>query len=257
MKPLRVAVVDDEPPARRRVRRMLAGVEGADLVAEAGSGAAAVDLVEETRPDLLLLDIQMPDFDGFEVVRRLSPPRPAIIFVTAHDRYALRAFDLHALDYLLKPFARERFVEAVAHARTRLRHQALEPLVAELERQRPYLTRVSVRRRGRIVVLPLASVRRIDAADNYVVLQTSGAEYLLRETLSRLDAKLDPSMFLRVHRSTIIRLDAIVHLEPRGTGDYDVTLADGARIPVGRSCRARVMRCLHGSSPHGLRAMDR
>lgn len=244
MKPLRVAVVDDEPPARRRVRRMLAGVEAADVVGEAGSGAAAVDLIEETRPDLLLLDIQMPDFDGFEVVRRLSPPLPAIIFVTAHDRFALRAFDVHALDYLLKPFARERFVEAVTHARTRLGHPVLERLVADLQRQRPYLTRVSVRRRGRIAIVPLTSVSRIDAADNYVTLQTAGGQFLVRETLSRIDAQLDPSVFLRVHRSTIVRIDCIAQLDSRGNGDYDVVLADGGRIPLGRSCRARVLRRL-------------
>lgn len=246
MKPLRVAVVDDEPPARRRLRRMLAGIHGADVVGEAGSGAAAVDLVDEMRPDLMLLDIQMPDFDGFEVVRRLSPPRPAIIFVTAHDRFALRAFDVHALDYLLKPFARERFVEAVTLARTRLGHVALDLLVADLHRQRPYLTRVSVRRRGRIVVVPITSVWRVDAADNYVTLQTAGGEFLLRETLSRIDAQLDPLMFLRVHRSTIVRIDRITQLQSRGNGDYDVTLTDGGRVPVGRGCRARVLRCLRG-----------
>jgi two-component system LytT family response regulator len=226
---------------------MLGGVEGIDVAGEAGSGTAAVDLIEESRPHLVFLDIQMPDYDGFEVVRRLTPPRPEVIFVTAYDAFALRAFALHALDYLLKPFTRERFADAVAHARTRLERRRgadLDPLVADLHRARPYLARVSVRRGGRLVVVPLTDVTRIEAADNYVSLHTAGGEFLLRETINRVEARLDPAIFLRVHRSTIVRLDRIVSLDARGRGDYDVVLKDRGPVAVGRSYRASVLRAL-------------
>jgi two-component system LytT family response regulator len=247
MTSLRIAVVDDEPPARRRIRRLCGQCPGVDVVGEAGSGHAAVDLVERLQPDVLLLDIQMPDFDGFEVVRRLRPPRPAIIFVTAYDEFALRAFELHALDYLLKPFTSERFVDAIGHAgRLVLSNQraTLDPLLDVLARERPYLSRVSIKQGSRIHVVALSNVSRIEAADNYVTLHTPDGEYLWRETLNRVEARVDPGRFVRVHRSTIVRLDLVDRFDERSRGDYDVVLRDGSRVALGRSYRSRVLRAL-------------
>jgi two-component system LytT family response regulator len=247
MKQLRVAVVDDEPPARRRVRRMLAGIEGIETIGEAGSGTAALELVAATQPDVLLLDIQMPDFDGFEVVRRLESPRPSVIFITAYDEHALKAFELHALDYLLKPFTRERFEDAIEHARRRQadsRADTLDPLVAELDRDHPYLERVSIRGNGRTVIVALSDVVRIDAADNYVILRTPTGEFLLRETLNGLEARLNPRVFIRVHRSVIVRISEIASLDVRGRGDYDVVLRSGGKVGLGRAFRTRILRAL-------------
>jgi two-component system LytT family response regulator len=226
---------------------MLADIEAVEVVGEAGTGTSALELIEESHPDLVLLDIQMPDLDGFDVVRRLGPPRPAVVFVTAYDEFALKAFALHALDYLLKPFTRERFADAIEYARTSLarsRGDALEPLIAALGRARPFLERVSVRRRGRVVVVSLKDVVRIDAADNYVSLRTPDGEFLVRETVNRLEARLDPAVFIRIHRSVIVRADQIVSLDMRGRGDYDVVLGDGTRVGLGRGFRSRVLRAL-------------
>jgi two-component system LytT family response regulator len=226
---------------------MIGGLGAVELVGEAGTGQAAVDLVTESRPDLLLLDIQMPDFDGFEVVRRLAPPRPEVVFVTAFDDWALRAFELHALDYLLKPFTSERLADAIAHARVRLGRgetTVLDPLLTALARDRPYLEQVSVRRGDQVLFVRLSDVLRIDAADNYVTLRTDGAEYLWRETMNRIAARLDPGEFIRVQRSAIVRIRWIATLDARGRGDYDVVMRDGGRVGLGRSYRAAVMRTL-------------
>jgi two-component system LytT family response regulator len=250
---LRVVLVDDEPVARRRMRRMLRRELDIDVVAEAGEGRAAIETITTHRPDLVFLDVQMPELDGFEVVREIGASRlPAVVFVTAFDRYALRAFEVHAIDYLLKPFSPERLHESVEQVRLRLgsavRDTGPDPrLVALLEELRErvrYLQRIPVRAGARIVLLDTADVDWIQAADNYVVFHSGGREYLMRETLARLEQELDPQQFVRIHRSTMVRLDRIGEMLPSVHGDFRVTLKTGAQITLSRFYRDRVERVL-------------
>jgi two-component system LytT family response regulator len=240
--PLRVVIVDDEPIARRRLRRLLGETDSVDVVGEAGDAAAALERVRSTCPDLVLLDVQMPVADGFTVAARLPAPAPLVVFVTAFDRYAVQAFEIHAVDYLLKPVARDRLVEAIARARERLAGRApaqmIGRIVEALRPPRP-LDRVPIRARGRVELVDVGAIDWISAADNYVTLHCGGRSYLLRETLSRFEAGLDPMRFVRVHRSTIVRLDAVVRLASAQRGDYEVTLRDGATVTLSRTYRAR------------------
>jgi two-component system LytT family response regulator len=244
---IRVVIVDDEVPARTRVRRLLAGHGDIEIVAECGDGASAVQSIEADMPDLVLLDIQMPELDGFDVLQSLDMPRlPAIIFVTAFDHYALRAFQVHALDYILKPVEADRLNEALAHARLRLAERrsggdaGLPALMRELTRDRPYFSRVPVRLDGRVRVVDLADVDWIGAADNYVALHCGPREYLVRDTIARFEERLDPRQFVRIHRSAIVRLDRISELIPDLHGDFQVRLKDGTVLAMSRTFRPRV-----------------
>lgn len=243
---LRVIIVDDEPPARTRLRRLLKADADIDLIAECSDGAGAVQTIESTRPDLVLLDVQMPELDGFEVLRALDMPRlPAVIFVTAFDKYALRAFEVHALDYVLKPVEADRLGEALDHARRRIaEHRSatagLADLLRDLKGDRAYLTRVPVRSEGKVKVIDLADVDWLSAADNYVTLHAAGREYLVRDTLAALERRLDPQLFVRVHRSTITRLDRIAELMPDAHGDFTIRLKDGTRLDMSRTYRSTV-----------------
>jgi two-component system LytT family response regulator len=240
-------LVDDEVPARARLRRLLAAHGDVEIVGECGDGASAVQAIEAATPDLVLLDIQMPELDGFDVLQALEMPRlPEIIFVSAFDQYALRAFRVHALDYVLKPVEAERLSEALDHARVRLRDRrstadpALAGLLQELTKDRPYLSRVPVRSEGRVRVVDLADVDWIGAADNYVALHAGGREYLVRDTIAGFEQRLDPRHFVRIHRSTIVRLDRIVELVPDLHGDYQVRLKGGATLALSRTFRPRL-----------------
>jgi two-component system, LytTR family, response regulator len=245
----RVVVVDDEPLARRRLKRLLAASGAATMVGEAGDGLTAVACINELRPDVVLLDVQMPELDGFGVVSRLTPPAPLIIFLTAFDRYAIRAFEVHAVDYLLKPVSRERLADALSHARGRLasreddRDANVAALIESLAR-RPGVTRLPVRSEGRVELVDVGAIDWIEAADNYVVLHAGGRTHVLRETLARLEQRLDPEEFVRIHRSAIVRLDRVVRLESASRGDYDVTLRDGTRLTLSRTCRGRLERAI-------------
>jgi two-component system LytT family response regulator len=246
---VRALVVDDEAPARRRIRRLLAADSGITVVGECGDGESALALIARERPDLVFLDVQMPERDGFGVVQALPAGElPAILFVTAHDRYALRAFDVHAVDYLLKPFSGERFRTALARARERIARHAADPGLASLAgtlRSRPaYLTRVPVRTGGRTVFVDLAAVDWMDAADNYVRLHVKQREYLVRETLASLEAQIDPERFVRVHRSAIVQVDRVVEIRPQSHGDAELLLDGGARVAVSRTWRERVQSAL-------------
>jgi two-component system LytT family response regulator len=239
---VRTLVVDDEAPARRRIRRLLASEDGVTVVGECGDGASAIALIESMRPDLVFLDVQMPERDGFEVVKAIPRTKlPAILFVTAYDQYALRAFDVHAVDYLLKPFTGERFRTALARARERIARRAadagLATLAATLRNRPDYLTRLPVRTGGRTVFVEMGAVDWLEAADNYVRLHVKQREYLARETLGSLEARLDPERFVRIHRSVIVQLDRIA--ETRGTthGDAEVRLRDGHTLTVSRTWR--------------------
>ena len=243
---LRVIIVDDEPPARTRLRRLLRAHADIELTAECGDGAAAVQAIESTTPDLVLLDVQMPELDGFEVLRALDMPRlPAVIFVTAFDKYALRAFEVHALDYVLKPVEADRLDEALDHARRRIaEHRSatagLAELLRDLKRDRAYLTRIPVRSEGKVKVIDLIDVDWLSAADNYVTLHAGGREYLVRDTLAALERRLDPRSFVRVHRSTIVRFDRIAELMPDAHGDFAIRMSDGTRLAMSRTYRASV-----------------
>jgi len=246
---LRALIVDDEPIARRRIRRLLRDLGEVEIAGECGDGRSALDAIDSTDPQLVFLDVQMPNLDGFDVVAQLHPKRrPAIIFVTAFDRYALRAFEVHAVDYLLKPIAPARLRLAVERARERIergtRHTGLASLVRELRDTRRHLARLAVRTRGRIVMVDVDAIDWIQAADNYVTVHARGREYLLRETLAALERQLDPARFARIHRSAIVALDRIVELRPSSHGDFDVRLRDGTPLTLSRSWREHVERAL-------------
>ena len=243
---LRALIVDDEAPARRRIRRLLAAEADVTVVGECGDGASAISTIAETRPDLVFLDVQMPERDGFEVVKALAPRRlPAVLFVTAFDRYALQAFEVHAVDYLLKPFTGERFRTALDRARERITQHVHDPALAELAkalRNRPaYLSRLPIRSAGRTVFVDLDAVDWLEAADNYVRVHVGQREHLLRETLATLEAQLDPERFARIHRSAIVRLDGVVEIRPTSHGDAEVVLRNGSRLTASRTWRHKLM----------------
>ena len=248
---LRVLIVDDEPVARRRIRRLLRADRDIDVVGEAADGAAAVQAIADKQPDLVFLDVQMPELDGFGVLRRVGPERaPGVIFVTAFDQYALRAFEVHAVDYLLKPFTRERLLDAVARVRESHlageRHEdpRLVALLEELTERPRFLRRLPARAGSRIVLVDATDIDWLQAADNYVLVHSGGREYLMRETLTRLEGELDPHEFVRIHRSVLVRLDRIGDLVPTVHGDYRVTLKNGVQLTLSRTYRDRVERVL-------------
>lgn len=245
---IRTLIVDDEPLARRRLRRLLRAGRDVDVVGECADGATAVDTIRTVAPDLVLLDVQMPELDGFRVLQALGQTRlPDVIFVTAHDRYAVRAFEVHALDYLLKPVDADRLARALERARARLTERQRGPvdprllaLLQDLAVERRYLTRIPVKSEGRVLVVDLADVDWIGAADNYVTLHAGSREYLLRDTMGRLERELDPERFVRIHRSAIVQLDRIRELVSDFHGDFEVVLRDGSRLTLSRSYRAKV-----------------
>ena len=243
---IKVVIVDDEPPARTRLKRLLAAHPDVQIAGECGDGAAAVQAIETASPDLVLLDIQMPELDGFDVLQSLDMPRlPEIIFVSAFDQYALRAFRVHALDYVVKPVEGDRLGEALAHARVRLAdrqatNNALTGLLRELSTDRQRLTRIPVRAEGKVRVVDLADVDWIGAADNYVALHCGAREYLVRDTIAGLEQRLDPEHFIRIHRSTIVRIERIAELQPDLHGDFQVRLTTGATLALSRTFRPRL-----------------
>ena len=240
---LRILIVDDEPPARARLSRLLEAHHDVEVVGECGDGANAVQAIETALPDLILLDVQMPELDGFEVLRTLDVPKmPAVIFVTAFDKYAVRAFEVHALDYVVKPVEQARFDHALSRARQHLNEpqEAIAGLLRELARERTYLLRIPVRSDGRVKVIDLEDVDWLGAADNYVTIHAGGREYLVRDTIAAVERRLDPSQFARVHRSTIVRIDRIAELVPDLHGDFRIRLKNGAELALSRTYRARV-----------------
>ena len=245
---IRVVIVDDEPLARERIRTMLEGRGDLRIVAECGDGEKAVELLRREKPDLVFLDVQIPEFDGFAVLEALgSEPLPVIVFVTAFDEYAIRAFDVSAVDYLLKPFDRDRFEKALDRARDRLARapvgdadRELRAFIAQLRAEHAYTTRFVVRSEGKLSFVRAQDVDWIDAAGNYVRLHAGGKAHLLRETMKAVESRLNPETFLRVHRSAIVNVDRIVSLEPYFHGEYVVTMRDGAKLTSSRSHSARL-----------------
>ena len=243
---LRVVLVDDEPLARERLTRLLGNEEGVEIVAECGDGSTAVDAVKKQKPNLLLLDIQMPGMDGFDVVHALDPKTlPSIVFVTAYDQHAVRAFEARALDYLLKPVSRTRLREALARARERLQvatpaqvlPQALIDLLAEREATAGRVRRLLVRNGERISFVRAEDVDWIEAAGNYALLHTGRESHIIRETMSALESQLPADTFLRVSRSAILNLRRVRELQSLAPGEHVAILTDGQRVPITRSLR--------------------
>lgn len=236
---LRIAIVDDEPLVRRGIRAALAHETSVTIVAEAGNGIDAVSLLLESRPDVVLLDVQMPVLDGFGVLEALGDDRPpAVIFVTAFDIYAVRAFTEHAVDYLLKPFDDARLLTAIERVRERqdrtLQHRAVSTMLEQRE-QAPQ--RFAVRIGSRVRVVPLDAVHWFEAADNYVALHTSDGQFLVRDTLSALDRRLPATSHARTHRSAIVTLARVREWKSLPSGDAEIVLENGEIVPLSRSYR--------------------
>ena len=246
MTALRVLIVDDEPLARKRLERLLRDEPDARVVGECGQAGEAITSVDQLDPDLVLLDIQLPDGDGFAVLEGIHRDRwPAIVFVTAYDEYAVRAFDAHAVDYLVKPVQAPRLREALR--RVRERNTSREPAgervldaLRELRDRQPYRDRILVKVGDRAFFVRVADIDWIEAAGNYVRVHVGKSTYLLRETMTSLARLLDPTRLPRIHRSTIVNLDRVVELRPWARGDYHVHLKDGTTLLLSRSYRNKV-----------------
>jgi two-component system LytT family response regulator len=254
MKAMRALIVDDEPLARDCIRLALEGLAEIELVGECADGESAVRDIRLLEPDLVFLDVQMPGMNGFDVIDALgSEAMPAVVFVTAFDQHAIRAFEIHALDYLLKPFDDVRLKEAVRHARKTIDAGRIGPLVerltslleSRLATQRRPLRRLAVRDRDRIRYVALADVDYLTAQGNYVRLHVPAATHLVRCTLAALERDLDPSKFQRIHRSTIANLDRIAELEPFAGGDYIAILHDRQKLRVSRTYREALLNAGH------------
>src|SRR5262245_52853592 len=243
MSTLRIAIVDDEPPARMIVREYLDAEPDVEVVAECANGLDAVKAVAELKPDLLLLDVQMPKLDGFEVLELVGRDT-AVIFATAYDEYALKAFEVHAVDYLLKPFSRERLQEALARARQRLQRPTPPPAPTEVSAAaRPAgsrLTRLVVRDGTGVHLVPIDKVYYVEAQDDYSSIRTGGRALLKEQALTNLESQLDPRRFVRIHRSYLLNLDRLSGLETTGKDTRIAVLRDGTRLPVSRSGYARL-----------------
>ena len=241
MADLRVLVVDDEPLVREGLRVLLEREAGVRILGEARNGEEALDRIRELRPDLVLLDVRMPGMDGLAVVAALAPAeRPAFVFVTAHGEYAIQAFDMHAVDYLLKPFDAERFATALRRARGRMSEgtaDRLEALLATLRPARAYSERFLLKHEGAVVVVPANDIEWIEAADNYVKIHARTGRYMAREPLKQIEAKLDPARFARVHRSAIVNLSRVKSLDPVTSGEAIITLTTGTRLTLSRGYR--------------------
>jgi two-component system, LytTR family, response regulator len=239
---LRIVIVDDEPLARALLREYAQGDAGLEIVADCANGFEAVKAVAELKPDLVLLDVQMPKLDGFEVLELLGREQP-VIFVTAYDQYALRAFEVHAVDYLLKPFSAERFQEAMQRARERMRAKAAVPLDAIVREARPRTgpaERILIRDGANVHVLPADAIDYVEAQDDYVAFKSAGKQYLKDQTLAAVEAMLDPARFVRIHRSFILNIDRIAKVELYAKDSRMAILRDGTRLPVSRAGYARL-----------------
>lgn len=246
---LRVLVVDDERHAREKLLGHLREERGVEIVGEAGNGLEAVEVINRLKPNLVFLDVQMPGLDGFEVIEAVgAADMPAVVFVTAFDEHALHAFEVEAVDYLLKPFDTRRFRKAFERARRRLADPASNsdgPQIARLlEAWRPgtYLTRLVVSERGRVFLVRVDTVTHMTAEGNYVRVHTASRSHLRRDTLARLERRLDPSRFARIHRSGIVAIDAVQELQPWSHGDSIVILTTGEKLRLSRRYHARLLK---------------
>ena len=244
----RVIIADDEPLARARLRMLLADEPWIDVIAECSDGPSAIAAIEKFQPELVFLDVQMPGGSGFEVIEAVGAGRmPFVIFVTAFDRYALRAFDVHALDYLLKPFDRDRFRDALTRARERIERRSdgdlerrLLAIVSDLKPGPQPLERFVIKAGGRVFFLRAEDIEWIEAAGNYVKLHVGAETHVFRETMNSLEARLNPSVFFRIHRSHIVNIERVRELQPWFNGEYVVFLTSGARLTLSRGYREKL-----------------
>ncbi|MBL7994337.1 response regulator transcription factor [bacterium] len=242
---IRALIIDDEPPARKKIRHLLKNESRVEIIGEAGDGLTAVEAIDRLKPNLIFLDIQMPKMSGFEVLQAVEK-KPLVIFTTAYDQYALKAFDVRALDYLLKPFDETRFQEALDRVIDTRKdqnevHQKITDLLEEFQSQQTHIHRLLLKSSGKIFFVKTDDIQWIEAEEKYVHLHTTKECYLHRETMNSLASKLDPKQFIRVHRSYIVNLDSVKELQPWSHGDYVIILKDGAKLNLGRSYRERFM----------------
>jgi two-component system, LytTR family, response regulator len=248
MRTIKTLVVDDEPLARERVVSLLKDEEGIELLGECRDGLEAIAAIKGLTPDLVFLDVQMPGADGFQVLKAVGAEHmPVVVFVTAYDQHALRAFDVRALDYLLKPFDRERFRDTLQRARTQIEQQdtgdlgrRLLALVKDLRPAPPKTDRVVVKSGGRLFFLKTDEIDWIEAAGNYAKLHVGPQSHLLRETMTSLEARLDPERFVRIHRSRIVNMERVQELQPWFNGEYVVILRNGSRLTLSRGYREKL-----------------
>lgn len=252
--PIRTLIVDDEPVARRGVRLLLSRDPAIEIVGEAATGAEAAALIGRLRPDLAFLDVQMPDADGFAALAGLEPAAaPAVVFVTAYDEHALRAFEVNAVDYLLKPYDDVRFAAALARAKAEVRHRAQDRAGSRLARIMELLQRgpesaaeaavgdrILIKSSGEIFFLKADEIDWIEAEGDYMKFHVGPRSHLMRETMARLEARLDPRRFVRIHRSTIVNIDRVRKLSPSFAGEYAVVLADGTKLRLSRGYQERI-----------------
>ncbi len=248
MSKIRTMVVDDEPVARERIVGLLAQEKDIELVGECADGLQAINAIQHQHPDLVFLDVQMPVCDGFGVIERVGAERmPPVVFVTAYDEYALKAFEVHAIDYLLKPFGRDRFQQTLQHAREHLERRRagdlgkrLLALVQDLKPEPQKLDRLVVKSGGRVFFLRTDEIDWIEAAGNYVKLHLGEDSHLFRETMNNMEGRLDGHRFVRIHRSRIVNTDRIKELQPWFNGEYVVVLQNGARLTLSRGYREKL-----------------
>jgi len=246
--PIRVVIADDEPLARERLRTLLEGEDWLEIIAESQNGVEATECILRHQPDLVFLDVQMPGATGFDVIEAVGPERmPLVVFVTAFDKYALRAFDVHALDYLLKPFDRERFQQALTRARQQLERRStgdlerrLIELVQDLKGPQQKLERFVIKAGGRVFFVRADEIDWIEAAGNYVKLHLGAESHLFRETMNALESRLDADLFFRIHRSHIINIERVKELQPWFNGEYVVFLKNGTRLTLSRGYREKL-----------------
>lgn len=250
MTKIRTVIADDEPLSRERLRKLISKEDELELIKACENGQEAIDFLKDELPDLLFLDIQMPEIDGFEVLKQIDYENiPCIVFVTAYDEYALRAFEVNALDYLLKPFDQQRFVKAVNRVKDQLKNKSqaqldtrLTKLVNTLDKNNNYLDRIMIKANGRVYFVKTNEIDWIEAAGNYLKLHCDKKNHMVRETMSNMEEKLDPDQFFRIHRSVIVNIEKIRELQPWFHGDYMITLLDGQKLTMSRNYKDLLQR---------------
>jgi len=247
---IKTVIADDEVLARQKLRQLLQDDDSVEIVGEGANALETIDLVQFTNPDLILLDIHMPDMDGFDIVSALSANEqvrmPKIIFTTAYDQYAIRAFEINAIDYLLKPFTRERLRQAFQRAQEQLAASHENGTGKKLDQdEASYATRLVFKSKGRILFLPMTDIRWVGAEENYVRICADRENHLLRETMAHFETRLDPNCFIRVHRSAIVNLQHVKEIRTDSQeGESFVLMQDGQRVPMSRGYRARISQLL-------------
>ena len=251
---IRTLIVDDEPLARDKIRMMLAKDREIEIIGECANGEEAMQAIHRDPPDLLFLDIQMPGIDGFGVLENIQVEWiPGVVFVTAYDQHAIRAFEVHAIDYVLKPFAQKRFSEALQRAKHQIRssangtvNQQILSLLGDLKGGQRQLERIVVKSNGRVFFIKVTDIDWVEAAGNYVSIHVGKETHLLRETMNGIEAQLNPQKFVRIHRSTLVNIERIKELSPLFHGDYVLTLLNGTRLTMSRSYRGKLSGLVNG-----------